>query len=377
MHPAVDIAAMSTPAARVSTVEFTTPCLAARPLIQESTMRFSFVLVTLLSSCVGAVGEDPGGREKPTPDCKAPEIVEESITIRSDADFEQLPKGCWDLHAKLRVEGPNIASLAKLGQLKAVDDLEIVDTALKTIDTTLPLVTYGAATIVGNKQLTSLANISLENDAELTTAYTIRNNPLLATLGGFEYVKQVEGELRITDNPQLGDITLDELASVGGAITITNTGATRIDLGALKSVGRIEIASNSKLTAIDGIAAPVIEGDFILRDNAQLASLAGVGSVQRVDGILAIEGTRLANLDAFTGLQLIASSLSITNNTALATLGRMSRLSGIGSTVTITGNAALPYCLAHEVDHCVATGAVTVRDNKPDTQNATCACWCQ
>ena len=341
-------------------------------------------LVSVLASCVGTVGEDPsGGTRKPKPmgetppGCEDPEEVKTPVTIRSDADFATLPKGCWDLFAKLRVEGPNVASLAKLGQLKGVNDLEIVDTSLKTIDTQLPLAVWGAVTITGNRQLTSLANMPVDNADDLVTSYTIRNNPLLTSLDGVKYIKAVEGELRISDNPALADITLDELTTAT-AVTIANTGATRIDLGSLQTVGRLEIAGNTKLTAFDGIAASRIQGDFILRGNTVLSSLGAVGSLQRIEGAVTIAGNNaLRNLDAFSGLQFITSSLAIESNTALETLGRLNRLSGIGTTVSITGNVALPYCAGHEIDHCVTSGTVTVLNNKPNTQNATCACWCQ
>jgi len=343
----------------------------------------SFVALLLLgASCMGSVGEDPGTGSRPKkdetpPGCENPTEVTTPITIRSDADFTQVPKTCWDLFAKLRIEGPNVASLAKLGQLKGVNDLELVDTNLKTIDTQLPLAVYGAVTISGNKQLASLANMPVDNADNLTATYTIRNNPALTNLDGLKYIKAAEGELRITDNPLLADITLDELASVTGALTIANTGATRIDLGSLQAVTRLEISGNTKLATFDGLAASTIKGDFVLRGNTALASLGLMSSITRVEGAMTIEGNNaLKNLDALSGLQLITGALSVTNNTSLETLGRFSHLSGIGTTVTITGNTSLPYCLGHEIDHCVNSGTVTISNNKPNTQTAQCACWC-
>lgn len=344
--------------------------------------KLSLAALLFATACMGQVGNDDGGsrpkQDSETPaGCESPTEVVEPITIRSDADFAQLPKSCWDLFEKLRIEGPGITSLAKLGALKGVNDLEIVDTGLTSIDTKLPLAVYGAVTITGNKQLASLANMPVDNADNLTATYTVRNNPLLASLDGLKYIKTVEGELRISDNAALADITLDELTAVTGALTIANTGATRIDLGSLQSVGRLEIAGNPKLAAFDGLAASAIKGDFVLRANPALASLGVMSSVTRVEGAVMIEGNNaLKNLDAFTSLQYIASSLTVTNNTGLETLGRFNRLSGIGATVAITGNTSLPHCAGHEIDHCVNSGAVTVTNNKANTQNATCPCWC-
>lgn len=345
--------------------------------------KLSIATLLFASACMSQVGDEGGGSrpkktsEETPPGCETPKEVTASITIRSDADFAQVPTECWDLFGKLRIEGAGIGSLAKLGQLKGVNDLEIVDTNLKTIDTKLPLAVYGAITITGNKQLTSLANMPVDNADNLTTAYTVRNNPLLTSLDGLKYVKAVEGELRITDNAALTDIALDELTTVSGAITIANTGATRIDLGSLQTVARLEISGNPKLTAFDGLAASAIKGDFVLRGNPALANLGVMSSVTRVEGAMTIDGNNaLKNLDAFSSLQYITSSLSVTNNAGLETLGKLNRLSGIGTTVTITGNAALPYCSGHEIDHCVTSGAVTVTNNKANTQSAQCTCWC-
>jgi hypothetical protein len=264
-------------------------------LIKETTMRhttrlphkLSLAALLFTSACMGQVGDDPGGGSRPKKDggtpagCENPTEITEPVTIRSDADFAKLPTDCWDLFEKLRLEGPGIVSLAKLGTLKGVNDLELVDTNLKTIDTKLPLAVYGAVTITGNKQLASLANMPVDNADNLTATYTIRGNPLLASLDGLKYIKTVEGELRISDNAALTDISLDELTSVTGALTIANTGATRIDLGSLQTVTRLEISGNTKLTTFDGLAASTIKGDFVLRGNQSRPSGDELGHARR------------------------------------------------------------------------------------------------
>ena len=342
--------------------------------------QLSLAALLLAGACMAPPEDEPrpDGREDDTPaGCKDPKEITTPITIRTDADFADLPTGCWDLFAKLRIEGPNVTSLQKLGTLKGVDHLEIVDTSLTTIDTKLPLTVWGAVTITGNRNLKSLANMPIENADNLATSYTIRNNPVLASLDSVKYISAVEGELRITDNAALTDISLDELTSVTGAITIANTGAMRVDLGSLQTVGRVEISGNAKLTTFDGLSASIIKGDFVLRNNAALTTLGAMSSVSRVEGAMFIEGNNaLKNLDAFSSLSFITSSLTVMNNTSLETLGRFNRLAGIGTTVAITGNAALPYCLAHEIDHCVNSGAATISNNKSGSPTQ-CTCVCQ
>src|SRR5262245_66627760 len=119
MHPPVDIAPLTTPVTGVSTDENNTTTAPARPLIEELTMRTTaLALLTLLTTaCVGDVGGGSAARgrergdnaKKDTHaehgDCTttAPQKVEGSITIRAAADFDKLPKGCWDLWGKLRL----------------------------------------------------------------------------------------------------------------------------------------------------------------------------------------------------------------------------------------------------------------------------------
>jgi hypothetical protein len=368
----------------VSTAENNTTTSSARHLIKELTMRhttrqLSLAAVLFTSACMAPVGGDAGDGSRPKKDdmgCKNPEKIEAPLTIRSDADFAGLPTGCYQFQAKLRLEGASITSLAKLGKLEGVDDLELVDTNLTTIDSELPITVWGGLTVSGNKKLTTLAKLTVEDSKDTKAALTVRNNPVLATLDTVKYTQVIEADLRIEGNPVLADVTLDELAYVGGAVSITNNGITRLDLGSLQTVQRLEVSANTKLTSFDGLAASTIAGDFILRGNTALATLGTMSSVTRVNGAMTIDGNGLKNLDAFSGMQYIATTLAVTNNPALETLGRMSYLQGIGATVTITGNASLPYCLGHEVDHCVNSGLVTVTNNKANTQNLACVCHC-
>ena len=118
MLPRVDMDRVPTPAASVSTAENNSRRLSAQPLMKEKTMRHTtrFSLATLMfaTACMGQVGGDDDKRDPRTDKdtgCTNPKEVKEAITIRSDADFSQVPTGCWDLYAKLRIEGAGIGSL--------------------------------------------------------------------------------------------------------------------------------------------------------------------------------------------------------------------------------------------------------------------------
>lgn len=396
MHPPVDKHPLPTPAFAVSTHGNNTTGYPARHLDKDPDMRtqahalptatrsLATLLLLAASACVGEVGGGDAGRtRKPkttdeqstsTGEC---ERLEAPVTIRAAADFDKLPAGCWDLYATLRIEGAAITSVARLGKLAAVNDLELVDTGLTTLDVAEPFDVWGAVTVSGNGKLTSLDKLVVRDADDLTTAYTIRNNAALTSLAGLGYAKAVEGDLRIADNPRLAAVRFDELTAAG-SVTISGTGATALDLGSLQQVGRLEISNNAQLTSIVGTAAASIRGDLVVRGNRALAQLGSWTGLVRVEGGLTIDDNdALADLAGLAGLQYVTSSVAITNNALLANIDAVSHLRGIGSSVLVTGNANLSNCRALEIDHCVSSGPVTFNNNKPNTGSNCPRCWCE
>lgn len=365
-------------------------------------MRFTTILASLVpglaltaGACIAEVGGDEcvgqrckkdgsgGGSDATTPPtCDNPEELLQNVTLRSAADFDALPDGCWSLNGDLRIEGPAVTSLAKLGELIEVNNLELVDTGLVTIDTAKPFQVWGSLLVSGNTKLTSLANLAVkrwdgatQGGAPWHVDYTVRNNAQLTSIDGLKYIGRVDGDLRITDNAKLGALELAELATVGGAVYVSSTAATSIRLPALSQVARLEITNNPQLTQVGPLTASTTTGDVVVRGNPALTTLAATRSLTNIGGALIVDNTGLVDLaEATTNLQYVGGQVQISNNTKLTALGRLSRLpSGTGSTVAITGNPQLSYCLALEVDHCVPTGTVTIQNN----QNANnCNCWC-
>lgn len=355
-------------------------------LTQLTTLTLStLAALTTAAGCVGEVGgaEASRSRNPSTSDSESQadgecQKLETPITIRAASDFDKLPATCWDLFAKLRIEGAAITSIARLGKLTAVNDLEIVDTGLTSLDVAQPFEVWGTVLVTGNAKLTSLDKLRPQDADDLTTAYTIRSNASLASLAGIGYAKAVEGELRVTDNARLGVIDLGELTAAG-AVTIAGNGATSLDLGSLQQVGRLEISNNAQLASIVGAAAPTIGGDLVVRGNRALASLGAWSAVGRVQGSLTIDDNdALADLGGFASMQFVTGAVAITNNALLSNVDAVSHLRGIGQSVVVTGNTNLSNCRAMEIDHCVPSGAVTFSNNKPNTGGSNCpACWCE
>lgn len=333
--------------------------------------------------CTSGGGQGSGSGSATSATCTDPEELVAPITIRSDADFEALPEGCWSLNATLRLEGPGVTSFARLGDLLEVNDLEIVDTALTSISARTPVKVWGSLLVSGNTRLTALANLAVErwdgptaDGVPFSVAYVIRNNPVLTTIDGLAYIAQVDRDLRITDNAQLGVVELPELARVTGTVQISNTGATAVRLANLATVGRLEVTSNPKLGQLGGLAATSITGDVILRANPVLTTIGTMSSLTRIGGALTIDDNdALVDLGALTTqLGQIGGALAVTGNAKLTSIGRLGRLTtGIGSSITITGNPQLSQCAAIEVDHCVTGGTAIIQNNLTQTS---CNCWC-
>ncbi len=355
-------------------------------------------LILMTTSCIADVGGDECtgkrckadgdmGSGSAAADCTDPEERTGNIVIRSDAEFATLPKGCWSLNANLRLEGSGITSLAGLNDLTDVNDLEIVDTQLTSIATKKTIKVYGSLHVSGNSKLANLNNLAVKRwdgvtqDGAFAVSYTIRNNAALTAIDGLKYIAQVDSDLRITDNPKLTTVELNELTRVGGGVHITGTGATTIRLPVLATLGRLEVASNLALTQISGLAATSIAGDVTFRANPVLATIGTMSSLTSISGALIIDDNDalvdLTNLIP-TGMNRISGGLTISNNARLTGLGKLTNwLDGVTGNVTITANPTLSICSAIAVDHCAQVGtAAAVISGNSGTQNNCSNCWC-
>src|SRR5690606_28589131 len=110
-----------------------------------TTLTLTTLLAVAGSACVAEVGGGDAGRtRKPKTTGEQPladgdcQKLEEPVTIRGTADFDKLPTTCWDLYATLRIEGPEVVSLHRLGKLASVNDLELVDTGVTALNVEQP-----------------------------------------------------------------------------------------------------------------------------------------------------------------------------------------------------------------------------------------------
>ena len=395
MHPRVDTMKSPSPSEVVSTRENTATGYSARHLMQDLTMRLTTPFVatalfaTALAACVGEYGERPcKGRSTGTCDGSGSgsdagsgsdgdcEQINHAVTIASPADFDSLPKGCWDLYGPLTISGSQVTSLAKLGNLIGINALEIVGTGLTTLDAPEALHVYGAVTIQDNASLTNLKNLIVEKASNLLNEVVIDNNPQLASLDGLGDLTMTDGNFTVTRNAKLGSVSLFRLSQVGGALRFTdNTALTSLDVSRIELVGRVEVINNAGLTTFMGLTASQINGDVLIRGNRALTSLGTMSALTRIGGSLTIDDNdALTDITAFTtSMQYVNGTVIITNNGALAALGQISHFVQIGS-LNISSNANLSSCRAREVAVCVSVpGSITILNNKSASN---CSSWC-
>ncbi len=336
-----------------------------------------------LTACVAPVGGDDSGRHPVDPDNKsacankpasAVKKVMEDITIRTAADWDELPTGCWDLRGKLTLEGDTVTSIAKLEKLVAVDELEIADTKLTAFDA--PIYVYESVSITGNAQLVNLDNLAI--DQKIGIDVEVDDNAALTGLGGLADLKKLSGDLTISRNAKLPTVALRNLTEVTGSTRIANnTALASIELGKLETLYRFEVLDNPALTSIGAFPAREISGDVTIRNNAKLTTLGTMSSLESINGSLTIDNNAaLTTIGMFTtSMRYVTRLMTISNNPLLTNLGQLAHLQVIGGG-TVTSNKALPFCAAQEINHCVPQhGTVSITGNNNATM--TCTCWCE
>jgi hypothetical protein len=321
----------------------------ARPMLWRLTMRtIPFALASLLAACVAPIsdrqhedfGPDAGVDNGTQAGCDNYKVVTMNLTVSGAASFSNLPTTCWKLNGKLTITGPAVASVAKLGDLREVTDLEIDESALTKFDSKGPIDASHDIYIHNNDTLTDLTNVVAKTQIN---SLRIEYNPQLTSIGGAGRATVVAGATTIQDNVKLTTLDLSSAQRLEGGVSINdNTVLTTIQLTALQSVGNVSIARNPALTSLSNMSAMTnIHGAFTLDNNNALATLGTFGTSITVD-----------------------TNISITNNAKLADTGAILHATRIFGTVAINYNAALDVTKAHDIGCCVPTGAFGATGNK-------------
>lgn len=267
-----------------------------------------------------------------------------ALNITGSAGFTGLPTTCWRLNGKLTLSGPAVTSVAKLGDLRGVTDLEIADTDLTSFDSKTQIDVSGDLYIHDNDKLTDIANVVPK---PVIDSIRVEYNAALTGLGGVASAQTVSAQTSITNNAKLAVANLGSAQRLEGGLAVRdNLALTSLDIKSLQSAGSISIANNGALRTITASSSLTnIHGTLTVDNNDALVSLGSLGTSVQIDvGVL------------------------ITNNGALTDVGGIDHADQILGGVQITGNTALSPSRAHDVGCCVPTGAFQTSNNKPNTQ---------
>lgn len=336
----------------------------ARAVLWRTHMRTTtMALLCSLAACAGPVGGygdsdrdldgpdagiDGGAAARP---CTEIETKTMDINIASDAGFTNLPNTCWKLNGTLTVSGPGVKSLAKLGDLRSVTDLEINNTELTAIDSMSNIEVSGDIWIRYNEKLTDIAKIIPRGTVQ---AITVEHNAALTSLGGLAQATIVAGQTTILDNAKLTTINLGSATRLEGGLAVRdNSVATALDLKSLQSVGSITIANNNALSSVTASSLlSNIHGTLTIDNNDALKTLGQLGNSTTID-----------------------ANLIITGNAQLADVGQLARANRVFGGIQITSNSALPATRAYDVGCCVMSSTGFAASSN---QGTSCAGdhWC-
>lgn len=195
-------------------------------------------------------------------------------------------------------------------------------------------------------------------------------NTELINLTGLENLKSVGGALTIRSNWDLQTIdALSNLESVGGQYMIIGYNYALEDLKAFEytdfQLSHVSITYNNTLTDLDGLQSiKSVNGDLAITDNAGLTSLLGLDSLKSVSNYLAI--SRNAALTEITSLNIdTVGELRVVNNDTLTNLEGLNNVD-LSSTnfLLILRNDLLSVCNIPSICNYIENGGdARIEDN--------------
>ncbi|HHO53403.1 MAG TPA: hypothetical protein ENK18_21665 [Deltaproteobacteria bacterium] len=278
----------------------------------------------------------PGSEPAPVPGCgDDPEVIEQELTIGSSLDAEALcPEGGGSVHLRgdllVRSDAPLRCLCEVEGSVEIVQGEEVDLSRLARI---------GGDLVASDTPLASLELSSLES---------------------------VGGSVIFELLPQLGEVRLPWLVTVGGGVRIVHLAlADRVDLSRLESVGgRLELSDipNFRTLLGEGYALREIGGDLLLSNLDAWFGFYGFANLERIGGVLRIvDNDRISNLSGFTLLQQ-ARGIELSGNGNLQILDGFDTLPVLAGDLRIESNPSLireeSFAALRDV-----VGTVSVRDN--------------
>lgn len=301
--------------------------------------RLAPLAAVLAAACVAQVGPAGDRRDRDPGDCS---LEPYSLTLTTEADLRDIPRGCFSLDGDLVIERSTLANLDALKQLRDVRGaLRIEDNgALTTLAGLADVRVSGELIVEGNPRLVDLTG--LDGTDELT-ALTLRSNPALRDLSGLRNLTEVGGDVLVSNNAALASVAgLDKLATIRGdlVIEVNDQLASLTGLGRLSAVGSVTLERNPRLQSVAGLSSLTTTGRVLITGNAALASLTGL-QLTRVTGDLDLENNGLVGLGALANLGEVGGNFIVSANPSLTGIDGLSTGLVVAGSLRITSNGRL------------------------------------
>lgn len=297
----------------------------------------ALLLASTTAACMSQVGT-PGGGGKVIPgECEDHDF---HLELSTEADLDDIPKGCFVLAGDLRITRSTLRDLTPLADLAAVRGSLIIEdnTALTTLAGVIDLEVDGDILIEGNTRLADVDGLGAVRDIG---HLTIRDNDALADLGGLRALETIAGDAIITDNPALPNLTgLDALRAIDGRLDVQGNAALRTlaGLGNLTTVRAVDVSRNAMLWDLSGLGV-TRTGAMTIRENPALTSLSTL-KLREVDADLDVQQNGLTQLAA-SSLIRVGGNFIVANNPQLGTIDGLPSALVVSRDLRITSNTRL------------------------------------
>jgi len=288
----------------------------------------------------------------------------------------------------LQISDNGVASTTGLEGLTSLDGGLVLsgNNNLANVDALSSLQTVGAdnsmvsLNVQSNPALTTIGGFSGLSGA-LTGAVHLSNNDNLASAEGLGNVGSVGADtisgagVVVTNNNLLGDLSLNVNTVVGAVHVQGNPNLNEMSLNALTSIGTdvsdqsMSVNSNQNLAKINVPALVGAPGAVITSDNPTLGaldfhSLLSIGSDSQDSSLIVDRAGELTDLSGFANVQTTSGGVAITGNTNLQT-AELTSLTSVGA--ASDGNSAEiianPELASVALSATTLTGGIIVQDN--------------
>lgn len=151
------------------------------------------------------------------------------------------------------------------------------------------------------------------------------------------WISQLTGDLILSNNTNLTNVTAGSLTNVGGVVSVSgNTAAGVLDLGSLAAAGTVSVTGNTAAGNLDLSSLETVSGDLIVSENTAAGDL-NLGSLGSVSGNLIITENTSAGVLDLSSLES-AGTIEISGNTEAGNLD-LSSLAEASGNLTIESNA--------------------------------------